>query len=164
MNFIALLVAAELAVAPHATLILDKVRTIQDPRGYDLTDPVNGDRGVPLSCALAEKTTVTLIKGKNATLEVTRDGIKKTIVVEVERRVPHPIFKKIIRLTSKFYAHDEEGKAKTGDKVRIEETRPLSRLKRWRVVSVVQAAVADIGVAISEQDVAETVPTKITKA
>ena len=51
-----------------------------------------------------------------------------------------------------------------GDRVEIMETRPLSRLKRWRVVSVLQAAVADIGVAISEQDVAETVPTKITKA
>ena len=67
---------------------------------------------------------------------VVSDKMQKTIVVEVERRVPHPVFKKIIRRTSKFYAHDEEGKAKAGDKVRIEETRPLSRLKRWKLVEV----------------------------
>ena len=67
---------------------------------------------------------------------VVSDKMQKTIVVEVERRVPHPVFKKIIRLTSKFYAHDEDGKAKIGDKVRIEETRPLSRLKRWKLIEV----------------------------
>jgi len=67
---------------------------------------------------------------------VVSDKMQKTIVVEVERRVPHPVFKKIIRRTSKFYAHDEEGRAKTGDKVRIEETRPLSRLKRWKLIEV----------------------------
>jgi small subunit ribosomal protein S17 len=63
--------------------------------------------------------------------------MNKTIVVEVERRVPHPIFKKIVRRTSKFYAHDEDGTAKEGNKVRIEETRPLSKLKRWKLVEVV---------------------------
>lgn len=63
--------------------------------------------------------------------------MNKTIVVEVERRVPHAIFKKIVRRTSKFYAHDEDGTAKEGNKVRIEETRPLSKLKRWKLVEVV---------------------------
>ena len=67
---------------------------------------------------------------------VTSDKMAKTIVVEVERRVPHPKFKKIVRKTSKFYAHDESGEAKVGDKVLIEETRPLSKLKRWRLVEV----------------------------
>jgi len=67
---------------------------------------------------------------------VVSDKMTKTIVVEVERRVPHPQFKKIVRRTAKFYAHDEEGKAKVGDKVRIEETRPLSKLKRWKLVEV----------------------------
>ena len=62
----------------------------------------------------------------------------KTIVVSAERRVPHATFKKIVRRTTKFYAHDEEGKAKEGDTVRIEETRPLSRLKRWRLVEVIK--------------------------
>jgi small subunit ribosomal protein S17 len=61
---------------------------------------------------------------------VVSDKMDKTIVVEVERRVPHPVFKKIVRKTSKFYAHDEERKAKVGDPVRIEETRPMSKLKR----------------------------------
>lgn len=67
---------------------------------------------------------------------VVSDKMSKTIVVEVERRVPHPQFKKIVRKTSKFYAHDEEGKAKVGDKVRIRESRPLSRLKRWTLLEV----------------------------
>lgn len=60
----------------------------------------------------------------------------KTVVVTVERRVPHPKFKKIVRKTSKFYAHDEESVAKEGDTVVIEETRPLSKLKRWIVKEV----------------------------
>lgn len=67
---------------------------------------------------------------------VVSDKMTKTIVVEVERRVPHPQFKKIVRRTSKFYAHDEEQKAKEGDKVKIEESRPLSKLKRWTLVEV----------------------------
>ncbi len=67
---------------------------------------------------------------------VTSNKMNKTIVVEVERRVPHPQFKKIVRKTSKFYAHDEAEVAKVGDKVLIEESRPLSKLKRWRLVEV----------------------------
>lgn len=62
----------------------------------------------------------------------------KTIVVRVERRVPHPKFKKIIRVSKKFHAHDEKGEAKEGDKVRIRECRPVSRLKRWELVAVLQ--------------------------
>jgi small subunit ribosomal protein S17 len=60
------------------------------------------------------------------------------VVVEVERRVPHPRFKKIVRKTSKFYAHDEKTEAKEGDKVLISETRPLSKLKRWNLVEVLK--------------------------
>ncbi len=67
---------------------------------------------------------------------VTSDKMNKTIVVEVERRVPHPRFKKIVRRTTKFHAHDEKEEAKIGDKVRIMETRPLSKTKRWRLVEV----------------------------
>ncbi len=67
---------------------------------------------------------------------VVSNKMNKTIVVSVERRVPHPQFKKIVKRTSKFYAHDEEGKAKEGEKVSIEETRPMSKLKRWRLVEV----------------------------
>ncbi len=69
---------------------------------------------------------------------VTSAKMTKTIVVEVERRVPHPRFKKIVRKTSKFYAHDEKSEAKEGDKVRITETRPLSKLKRWSLDEVLK--------------------------
>ena len=60
----------------------------------------------------------------------------KTIVVEYVARVPHPKFKKIVKKTKKFYAHDENSEAAIGDKVRIEETRPMSKLKRWRLQEV----------------------------
>ena len=69
---------------------------------------------------------------------VVSDKMNKTIVVEVERRVPHAKFKKIVRKTSKFYAHDESSQAKEGDKVLISETRPLSKLKRWNLVEVLK--------------------------
>lgn len=67
---------------------------------------------------------------------VTSDAMAKTIVVEVRRRVPHPRFRKIVKRTSKFFAHDENGEAKVGDRVLIEETRPLSKNKRWRLKEV----------------------------
>jgi len=67
---------------------------------------------------------------------VISDKMSKTIVVNVERRVPHPHFGKIVRKSKKFYVHDEEGSAKEGDKVLIEETRPLSKTKCWRLVEV----------------------------
>lgn len=82
MSLIPLLVAANLALAPYAMLILDKVRPVEDPRGYDFRDPISGDRGVPSSCSLADSTTVSLVSAKNATLEVKREGSKKLVVVE----------------------------------------------------------------------------------
>ncbi len=69
---------------------------------------------------------------------VTRTKMEKTIVVEVSRRVPHPLYKRIITRRSKFLVHDEEGKAHTGDMVRIVETRPVSKHKRWRLQEIVQ--------------------------
>ena len=68
---------------------------------------------------------------------VVSDKMDKTVVVSVERLRRHPIYKRVVRLSSKFKAHDEENGAKVGDTVRIEESRPLSRDKRWRVVEVV---------------------------
>ena len=70
--------------------------------------------------------------------DVISNKMAKTIVVRVQRRFPHPQFKKVVTAYSKFYAHDEKAEAKVGDVVRIEETRPLSRLKRWRLVAVVE--------------------------
>ena len=73
--------------------------------------------------------------------EVISNKMTKTIVVRVERRYAHPRFKKVVTGYKKFYAHDEKNEAKVGDRVRIEETRPLSKLKRWRLVEVVDKAV-----------------------
>lgn len=70
--------------------------------------------------------------------EVISSNMSKTIVVRVERRFPHPKYKKVVTGYKKFYAHDDKGDAKVGDRVRIEETRPLSKLKRWRLVEVVE--------------------------
>ena len=70
--------------------------------------------------------------------EVVSNKMTKTIVVRVERRFPHPRYKKVVTAYSKFYAHDEKSEAKVGDTVRIEETRPLSKLKCWRLVAVVE--------------------------
>lgn len=67
---------------------------------------------------------------------VVSTGMNKTIVVEYVARVPHPRFKKIVKKTKKFYAHDEEGKAAVGDKVRITETKPISKLKCWELAEV----------------------------
>jgi small subunit ribosomal protein S17 len=70
--------------------------------------------------------------------QVVSTSMKKTAVVETVTRVPHAKFGKIIKQVKKFYAHDEEGAAKVGDTVRIEETRPLSKLKRWRLVEIIK--------------------------
>jgi small subunit ribosomal protein S17 len=86
-------------------------------------------------------------KRKERVGEVVSNKMTKTIVVRVERRFPHPRFKKIITAYKKFYAHDEKAEAKIGDTVRIEETRPLSKLKRWKLVEVVERAPEETSVA-----------------
>ena len=70
---------------------------------------------------------------------VVSDKNDKTIVVKVERRLTHPVLKKTVRLSKKYHAHDEKNAAKVGDVVRIEETRPLSKQKRWMLVEKVGA-------------------------
>ena len=72
--------------------------------------------------------------------EVVSDKMDKTIVVEVARRVRHPRYQKVMTLYKKFYAHDEKSEAGVGDKVRIVESRPLSKLKRWRLAGVLEKA------------------------
>ncbi|WP_127783978.1 30S ribosomal protein S17 [Rhodococcus sp. X156] len=71
---------------------------------------------------------------------VVSDKMEKTIVVELEDRVKHPLYSKVIRRTTKVKAHDENGDAGVGDRVRLMETRPLSATKRWRLVSVLEKA------------------------
>ena len=84
---------------------------------------------------------------------VTSRSGDKSIKVTIPYKTPHPLYHKVINRKTVLHVHDEKNETKVGDKIEVMETRPISRLKRWRVISVVQAAVADIGVAISEQDV-----------
>ncbi len=79
--------------------------------------------------------------------EVVSNKMTKTIVVRVQRRFPHPQFKKIVTAYKKFYAHDEKAEAKIGDTVRIQETRPMSKLKRWQLVEVVERNVQETAAA-----------------
>jgi len=71
---------------------------------------------------------------------VVSDKMDKTVVVSIERRVQHPVYGKMVRRTKRLKAHDENNDAKTGDTVRIMETRPMSKDKRWRVVEIVERA------------------------
>ena len=98
---------------------------------------------------MAEATTNVTATGKRKQRvgEVVSNKMTKTIEVRVERRYPHPQFKKIVTSYKKFYAHDEKSQAKVGDTVRIEESRPLSKLKRWKLIEVVEQGVAPTAVA-----------------
>ncbi len=87
----------------------------------------------------------------------------KSVKVTVPYKTPHPRYHKVINRKTVLHVHDEKNETKVGDKVEVAETRPLSRLKRWRVIDVIERAVA-ASAAVSEQDVAEAVPTKTTKA
>ena len=71
---------------------------------------------------------------------VTSNKMQKTVVVTVERQVTHPLYKRVVRRSAKFLAHDEKNQCKIGDTVRIEQTRPLSARKRWRVVGIINSA------------------------
>jgi len=74
---------------------------------------------------------------------VLSDRQDKTIVVRVDRRAAHPRYHKVMTLSKRYYAHDENNEARAGDRVEIAETRPLSKQKRWRLVSVLQRAATD---------------------
>jgi small subunit ribosomal protein S17 len=88
----------------------------------------------------------------------------KSVKVTVSYRKPHARYQKVINRQTVVHAHDEKNETKVGDQVEVMETRPLSRLKRWRVIRVVEAARTAIAQAITEQDVAQTVPTRLTPA
>jgi len=87
-------------------------------------------------------------KRKERTGEVISNKMAKTIIVRVERRFPHRRYKKVVTGYKKFYAHDEKSEAKVGDRVRIEETRPLSKTKRWRLVQIVETSAGVAPVAV----------------
>ena len=87
----------------------------------------------------------------------------KTVKVTVAFKTPHPLYHKVVNRQTVLHVHDEKNETKVGDKVEVMETRPLSRMKRWRVIAIVHKAVTTDAVAISETDVAALVPTKTTK-
>lgn len=87
----------------------------------------------------------------------------KSVKVTVAYKTPHPLYQKVVNRQTVLHVHDEKNETKVGDQVEVMETRPLSRLKRWRVVSILQKAVTTDAIAISESDVAAQVPTKVTK-
>ena len=85
---------------------------------------------------------------------VVSDKMDKTIVVSVERLSRHPLYKRVVRLTTKFKAHDERNEARIGDLVRIEESRPLSATKRWRLVEIMQHGGEGAGEAVVADEAA----------
>jgi small subunit ribosomal protein S17 len=95
---------------------------------------------------------------------VTSRSGNKSVKVTIPYKTPHPLYHKVINRKTVVHVHDEKNESKVGDKVEIMETRPMSRLKRWRIVSVVHSAVVATAQAITETDVAATVPTKTTRA
>jgi len=104
--------------------------------------------------AMTESTATVQGKRKTKVGRVVSDRMDKTIVVSVERLTRHRLYKRVIRLTTKFKAHDEANDAHIGDTVRIEESRPLSATKRWRLLEVVQRA-GDHGAAAELELIAE---------
>lgn len=86
---------------------------------------------------------------------VVSDTMQKTVIVEVGRVYRHPFYDKVVRAHSRLYVHDERGEAEAGDTVRVEECRPMSRLKRWRIVEVVKKGKGASATAGAEQEVRE---------
>jgi len=109
----------------------------------DETSTATVSSGTPAEAQSSERA-----KRKQRMGEVISNKMAKTIIVRVERRFPHRRYKKVVTGYKKLYAHDEKGEAKVGDTVRIEETRPLSKTKRWRLVQVVEASTGVTPVAV----------------
>jgi len=100
---------------------------------------------------------------KSLTGFVTSRSGNKSVKVTIPYKTPHPLYHKVINRKTVVHVHDEKNETKLGDQVEIMETRPLSRLKRWRVIRVTVQAVGTSHQAISEADVAAQVPTKTTQ-
>lgn len=99
---------------------------------------------------------------KTLTGFVTSRSGDKSVKVTIPYKTPHPLYHKVINRQTVLHVHDEKNETKPGDKVEVMETRPLSRLKRWRVIRIVERAVTSDALAITETDVAAAVPTKTT--
>ena len=95
---------------------------------------------------------------------VTSRSGDKSVKVTIAYKSPHPLYHKIVNRQTVVHVHDEKNETRPGDKVEIMETRPLSRLKRWRIITVIERAESTSDLAVTESDVAESVPTKTTQA
>lgn len=95
---------------------------------------------------------------------VTSRSGDKSVKVTIAYKSPHPLYHKIVNRQTVVHVHDEKNETNPGDKVEIMETRPLSRLKRWRVINVIERAEGTSDIAVTEGDVAQSVPTKNTQA
>jgi small subunit ribosomal protein S17 len=104
------------------------------------TTQTKGTAGSAAASAASAASAANRGSRKTRTGLVVSDKMQKTVVVAIERRVPHPVYGKMVTRTKRVKAHDEENSAKTGDTVRIAETRPLSKDKRWRVVEILERA------------------------
>lgn len=89
---------------------------------------------------MTNETNIESAKKKSVTGQVTSNKMNKTIVVQIERKVKHPLYGKYVKRYTKMYAHDENNECRIGDVVTIEQTKPLSKLKRWKLVEVVRQA------------------------
>ena len=129
---------ADITPTPPATVAAPAPAAVAAPAPATIAAPA-----APVAVAAPAPATVAATpagargKRKERTGQVISNRMTKTIIVRVERRFPHPKFKKVVTGYKKFCAHDEKGQAKVGDRVRIEETRPFSKTKRWRLVAVV---------------------------
>ncbi len=106
------------------------------------------DSNPTITSPVPSETELARAKRKERLGEVISNKMAKTIIVRVERRFPHPRYKKVVTGYKKFYAHDEKSEAKVGDRVRIQETRPLSKMKRWRLMEVVERTTGVTPVAV----------------
>lgn len=113
---------------------------------------------------IAAMSTETRNQRKTLVGNVTSRSGDKSIKVIIPFKVPHPRYKKVINRQTVVHVHDEKNETHVGDKVEVMETRPLSKLKRWRVVRVIEVAAGVEDVAVTEHDVAAQVPTKTAKA
>lgn len=101
------------------------------------TENTNGQQGAPATGSPKARTSRKVMRGT-----VTSTKMDKTVVVQVDRKVRHPLYEKFVSRRTKLYAHDENNEAKVGDVVDVTQTRPLSKLKSWRLLRIVQSAQA----------------------
>ena len=129
---------ADITPTTPSTVAAPAPSTVAAPTPSTVAAPAPSTGAAPAPAPLAGAPGGARGNRKERIGEVISNRMAKTIIVRVERRFPHAKFKKVVTGYKKFCAHDEQSQAKVGDRVRIEETRPYSKTKRWRLVAVVE--------------------------